>query len=320
MQHLLLAPLSAAFLFAPISQEQTPSQDPAKGLTEDAARSASKLLLAMAEADLVLEGDVSFEEPKPKDKPAAEVGGAVIVDIGFGGEPFGLGAPFVGALEVVLRKTGERLIQSESAAPGFTVYSGSSLVLKRTTYIDKPPAMAPVVDELIRVFDLEGLAKEVAAAEVQVRESGGRTIYTAPLRTTYFLPKKAPQQGGIVVMMGMEATVLEAQLELVVDAEGKCQQLGVRVKRNDPQAEMMQGMQVIQGGNIIEVGEVNEEIELPEDFAVEVPQLQPAKREKIEGGTSVYTFHTLDLDPTKRATRALAEMGETARRAALEGK
>lgn len=312
MQHLLLAPISVALLGLPAAQDNTA----AAPQVADPAKEASALLLSMAKANVVLEGELDYELAEREEDEDPDFGGAVFVDFG---SPFGGGEPFTGTVEIVLRETGESLIQSESTAPGFTVYSGSNLVLKRTTYIDQPPAMAPVVEELVRVFDLEALAKEVAAAKVQTRKSGERTLYLAPLRATFFAAKPAAGQGGFAIMSDMMPRVLDARLELVVDAAGACQRLDIQVTRNDPQAEMMQGMEMFEIDDLDADGEIVVEGEVVGGAAIQIGGA-PGDGEPIEAGTSTYSFHVLDLAPSERAARALTELGKIAREASLEGK
>lgn len=304
MLHLALAPISLSLLVGPLPQEAPAAgADVAQGFAAEAAAA----LRALAQRDLVFEGEARLEQPERDDEDSPFGADGMFVQI-LDGSPFG-GPPYTGGLEVVLRKEGDRLVCSERSAPGFVAYADGTTTLKRLTFADAPPPVDPVLNELVQLLDVERLAAEVAAAEVTRTAAGTRTVYGGPLRGAYVLPPKAAADGPFGNPFGgMSASIMELRFELVLDADRACERLEFSVTRSDPQAAMLRQFQAFEVD-----GEEQGVVEIAVDGG-------PADLEEIEGATSVYTFHALDMAPTERAQKALAELRAVALELRREGR
>lgn len=273
--------LSLSFLLSPLLAQEEEPEPPAPAENEGRALFSQAILAHKNAADLVAKVRIKRQ---PAQGAGGMFGGNVVQVLGGdGGAP---GEPFEGEAEIWRGPDGATVVVSAKEFPGFGVYVGENRTVRQVTFDESPPSLAEMEAELVPLLDPKRLAKYVMNAELSFErdEAAGKLVFEGDVSRKLVKVTKGE-------MFMPQRRVLKTQARLVLSAEGRLEQVRVRVVHNDPMREMMrdgggrlEGIVIVPGGKV-------QRAEPEED----------EEEHDIEGDTVVYTLDFSSAGPSERA-------------------
>jgi len=253
------------------------------GRAEDAESTSEKptarlraALRRAAGESLLIKGRVRNEKPEG----GGMMGGTRIV-IGGGGVG---GKPYEGPINAARDKSGELIVTSRHAMPGFEIFFGEDdRRIVRSTYEDEAPSVSMLARELEVFLDLGRIERSLGETEFSVKHSddGKLTLRgKAPRRLT-------PKGARGLAALG-RSRVLRVDLRFDLAADGRLERAEFVVVRSDPTAGLLRRG----GGTLTE------------------RDLEEMEGDETEGARTTYALTFKAGEPTARMKKFRAAVAE----------